>query len=220
MHIIGLVGPIACGKGVVADYLIQKYGYSSFSLSSLLHDELKRRGITYFTRATLQDLGDELRRKEGEGVLAKRAIQQLKAESQKLKACSLQLETYNLQNKNQANRKKTEEKLQVTSFKFQKILIEGIRNPGEVAFLRTIPGFILIAVDASAKTRFQRILQRGKPWDPKDWKSFLKVDGRDREDIGNASGQQVRRCMELADARIENEGEKGEVEEAVKSLSF
>ena len=94
MNIIGLVGPIACGKGVVADYL-KKQGYSSISLSSLLHDELKKRGVTSFTRTTLQDLGDELRKKEGDGVLARRAMQQLKAQSLKLKVESSQLLTTN-----------------------------------------------------------------------------------------------------------------------------
>ena len=97
MNIIGIVGPIACGKGVVVDYLKEKYGYTSFSLSSILHDALKRQGITKFTRTTLQDLGDKLRKSEGDGVLAKRAIQQLKD-------YNLKLETYNLQNKKQTDK--------------------------------------------------------------------------------------------------------------------
>jgi len=197
MNIIGLVGPIACGKGVVADYL-KKQGYSSISLSSLLHDELKKRGVTSFTRTTLQDLGDELRRKEGDGVLARRAIKLFG----RPQGSPLLTTNYHLQ---------------PTPYPLPpKLLIEGIRNPGEIEYLRSIPGFFLIAVDASAETRFQRILQRGKPWDPKDWESFQKVDGRDTEDKGNASGQQVRRCMDLADVRIENE--EG-VEEVYTKLS-
>jgi len=172
--IIGIVGPIACGKGIVVDYVKEKYGYDSFSLSSILHDELKKQGITVFTRTTLQDRGDELRKKEGEGVLAKRAIEQLKAQSSKLKA--------------------------------EKIIIEGIRNPGEVEYLRSIPGFFLIAIDAKQTIRYQRVLSRGKPWDPKDWKTFLQVDGRDRGDKETSNGQQVRRCMKMADIRIKNNG--------------
>ena len=177
MNVIGIVGPVACGKGVVVDYLIQKYGYVSFSLSSLVHDELEKRGIAVFTRATLQDIGDELRKKEGDGVLAKRAIKKLKAESLKLKA---------------------------KSSKVQKIIIEGIRNPGEVEYLRTITGFYLIAIDAQREIRYHRLLKRGKPWDPTNWKAFLQVDKRDSGNGKLSNGQQVRACMKLADLHLAN----------------
>ncbi len=183
--VIGLVGPLACGKGVVADYLIKKYGYTSFSLSSIVHKEVEKRGIKTFTRTTLQDIGDELRKIEGDGVLAQRAIQQLKG-------------------------------------KCNKIIIEGIRNPGEVKFLRSIQGFFLIAVDAPKKVRFERVLKRGKPWDPKDWESFLTVDGRDQGDKTNNSGQQVRACMELADMLVANNKDTqklhDEIEKSLKML--
>jgi dephospho-CoA kinase len=208
MNIIGLVGPIACGKGVVADYLIQEYGYTSFSLSTIVHDELKKRGITQFTRTTMQNIGDELRKKEGDGVLARRAIEQLTVNSQQSTDFNLKLKTQNLQNK----------KLQVSSYKFQKrIIIEGIRNPGEVEYLRTIPGFYLIAVDAPQKLRFERVLQRGKPWDPVDWESFLVVDGRDKEDATNVNGQQVRKCMDMADVKIENTGDILQIQKEVET---
>jgi dephospho-CoA kinase len=182
MKLIGLVGPLACGKGVVADYLIKQYGYVSFSLSFIVHDEVKKRGITNYTRSNLQDVGDELRKKEGEGVLAKRALEHLK------------------------------------TLGAEKIIIEGIRNPGEVAFLRTIPGFYLIAVDALREVRYRRVIERGKPWDPKDWETFEKVDGRDSGDGDNTKGQQVRRCMELADAHIENNNDLKQVYAAVERI--
>jgi dephospho-CoA kinase len=186
-NVIGIVGPIACGKGIVVDYLKQKHEYISFSLSSILHDELKKRGVTLFTRTTLQDLGDELRKNEGDGVLAKRAIKTLNPKHYTLNP---------------------------------KIIIEGIRNPGEVHYLRTIPGFFLIAVDAQKEIRYQRVLKRGKPWDPKDWESFISVDGRDGGDEKNTNGQQVRKCMELADIRIENNGNMNELMNKLKKALF
>lgn len=186
MNIIGIVGPFASGKGVVTGYLIKKYGYTSFSLSSIVHDEVKKKGLVNYDRTILQNTGDELRKKEGDGVLARRAMQQLTA-----------------------NRKQLTE---------TKVVIEGIRNPGEVEYLRSIPGFFLIAVDASAKIRFQRILERKKPWDPTDWESFKKVDGRDRGDKENTNGQQVRKCMEMADVKIKNEGGVKEVEREVEKI--
>ena len=190
-NIIGIVGPIACGQGVVVEYLIKTKGYISFSLSSLLHDELKKRNITTFTRTTLQDLGDELRKNEGEGVLAKRAMTKLKTEHIKKKS--------------------------------QKIIIEGIRNPGEVEYLRTVPGFFLLAVDADQKLRFKRVLQRAKPWDPKDWETFLKIDGRDNGDGNKTNGQQVRKCMEMANTSISNNSDinhiYSEIETKIPTIS-
>ena len=185
MNIIGLVGPLACGKGVIAEYLIKKYQYTSFSLSTLVHAEVKKRGFVIVTRTILQNVGDDMRVKEGDGVLAKRAI----------KTLNPKLYTLN-----------------------PKIIIEGIRNPGEVEYLRSIPGFFLIAVDAEREIRFQRVLKRGKSWDPKDWKTFLKVDGRDSMDKTNTNGQQVRKCMEMADIRIENNGSINELMSNLKKI--
>jgi len=191
MHIIGIVGPVASGKGVVTEYLIKKFGYTSFSLSSIVHDELKKRGIIEFDRTTLQNIGDELRKKEGDGTLAKRAVQKFNAKNVKL------------ENK--------------------RIVIEGIRNPGEVHYLRTLPGFFLIAVDALQEVRYQRVLTRGKKWDPKDWESFKKIDSRDSNDIGLKNGQHVRACMALANVCIENNSDllslKKEIQKKLSMLS-
>lgn len=182
--IIGIVGPLACGKGVVADYLIKNFGYVSFSLSFIVHEEAKKRGITTITRTVLQDIGDDLREKEGSGVLAKRAVSLLAERG------------------------------------MDRMVIEGIRNPGEVAHLRTLPGFFLIAVDALQEVRFRRVIERGKPWDPKDWETFKEVDGRDSKDSTNKNGQQVRECMKLADMHLNNDTDLSQFYEAIeKTLS-
>ena len=66
--IVGVVGQIASGKGILIKYLTEKLGFVSFSLSSILHDELKKKKVEKFTRKTLQDMGDELRKREGDEV--------------------------------------------------------------------------------------------------------------------------------------------------------
>lgn len=165
---IGLVGSLGAGKGVVADYLIKNYGFVSFSLSFIVHEELRRRGVTEFTRKTLQDIGDELRARDGQGALAKHALTILDKEGS------------------------------------TRVIIEGIRNPGEVETLRKLPHFVLISIDATRAVRFKRVIERSKPWDPKDWDSFLTVDERDHEDEANSHGQQVKKCMNMADYFIEN----------------
>ena len=82
-------------------------------------------------------------------------------------------------------------------------VIDGIRNPGEIDELRKMKDFILIAIDAPKEDRFQRMLKRRKPSDPKTWEEFLVIDERDfgEED---SKGQQVGKCMEMADYKIDN----------------
>lgn len=75
---IGIVGQIGSGKGVLSNYLMRKFGFTSFSFSSIVHEELRKKGTTSFTRETLQDIGDDLRKKYGDDVLAKRAIDKIR----------------------------------------------------------------------------------------------------------------------------------------------
>ena len=71
--LIGLIGPIAAGKGEVAKYL-EKDGFSTFTLSDQVREEARRRGISEPTRKDLQNLGNELRKTFGEEILARRAL--------------------------------------------------------------------------------------------------------------------------------------------------
>ena len=76
--VIGLVGPMGSGKGSVAKYLEGK-GYKYTSLSDRIREELKRRGKLE-TRQNLQDVGDELRKQKGSGVLAEMTAKKYKDE--------------------------------------------------------------------------------------------------------------------------------------------
>jgi len=87
-------------------------------------------------------------------------------------------------------------------------IFDSLRNSGEAEFLRkNVKNFVLIAVDAPQKIRFQRMIERNKPSDPKTWEEFLKVDNRDFFDETNPMGQQVKKCMELADFKIMNDAD-------------
>lgn len=173
MMIVGVVGQIASGKGVLVDYLVKKYGFISFSLSTIVHEEVKKRGIKKIERKTLQDVGDGLRKKYGNDVLAKRAVEKLKVISSQLRG------------KN-------------------RFIIEGIRNPAEVEYFKKISYFVLIGIRAKRRLRFERILKRGKPWDPKTWDEFLKIDRRDYGINQEDSGQQVGECIKMADYILTN----------------
>lgn len=73
--ILGLIGSYCAGKGTVSEYL-QKKGFYYLSLSDALREEAKNRGIKE-TRENLIRLGNELRKTEGNKVLAKRVIEKI-----------------------------------------------------------------------------------------------------------------------------------------------
>ena len=84
-------------------------------------------------------------------------------------------------------------------------IFDSLRNAKEAEFLKNnVKDFVLIAVDAPRETRFQRILKRGKPSDPKTWEEFVKVDERDNFDHANPMGQQTGKLIEIADYKIVN----------------
>lgn len=85
-------------------------------------------------------------------------------------------------------------------------VIEGIRNPGEVEVLRRKKDFLLVALDSSEEVRFERVKNRLKDSDPKEWKEFLLVEERDRKEGGK--GQDVEGCMKMADVTLYNNGRR------------
>jgi len=182
MIIIGVVGQIAGGKGTIVEYLIKKFNFVSFSLSMIVHEELKKKNIKEFTREMMQEVGNKLRREYGDDVLARRAINRLKK--------------------------------QINS----RVIIEGIRNPGEIEFLKKNPSFVLIGIKAKRELRFKRLLSRAKPWDPKNWNDFVKVD---RQDLGvgqKKSGQQVGKCLTYCDYVITNNKDVSDFQKKIKEL--
>ena len=92
------------------------------------------------------------------------------------------------------------------------ILIDGIRSLHEVEeFRRIFPDFKVLAIHASPKTRFKRLLRRGREDDPKSWEDFMKRDMRELSvGLGNV--------IATADYMLVNEGTKGELEENLMRL--
>ncbi len=74
MEIIGLGGSNGSGKDTVGEMLAERHGYLFVSVSDLLRDELKRRGLP-IEREHLRNLSAEWRRESGLGVLVKKAIE-------------------------------------------------------------------------------------------------------------------------------------------------
>lgn len=84
-------------------------------------------------------------------------------------------------------------------------VIDGIRNPAEVREFMIFNDFYLISVDANQKLRYRRVVSRDKSSDKKTWEGFLEMDQRDFMEE-NPSGQQVGKCMHMADFHIVNDG--------------
>jgi dephospho-CoA kinase len=83
-------------------------------------------------------------------------------------------------------------------------VIDSIRNLREVAFLRRQRGFILVAVDAPVELRFERARKRGRLESASSLEEFA---AKEKEEMaGGASGQQLARCLEMADVTIRNDG--------------
>lgn len=180
--IIGLTGTIASGKEVVKEFLTQNFSSWTVVLSSVLRGELEKRKVP-FDRRTLQDFGNELRKKYGNFILAKLATDYMQRDRELL-------------------------------------IIDGIRNPGEVEYLRNTFGkkFILIAVDAPREIRWERVKSRARKDDPKTWEEFVALDERDQGVGEGMNGQQVKRCMEMADVVIQNDGNVEQFNEKIKSF--
>jgi len=91
------------------------------------------------------------------------------------------------------------------------VVIESIRNPGEVEELRKHGNFSLIAVDAPRKTRALRILTRHnqtlRDEDPVTEKEILERMEIDEGKGQEETGQQVKKCLEMADYHIFNDSD-------------
>lgn len=179
-RVVGLVGPIASGKGYVADYF-ERLGYKKYSLSDRVREEARSRGYEE-NRERLQDIGDILRATQGNSVLAQKTALLIREE---------------------------------TSWD-EDVVIDSIRNPGEIEYLREIFGATIIGVTAGADTRFQRSIERNYSSDPKTREDFDKAEQRDRGIDQAPYGQAVDACLELADVIIENNGTFEEFKKTVE----
>ncbi len=101
--------------------------------------------------------------------------------------------------------------------KSKNCIIDGIRNPGEIEELRKLDNFFLISVDAPQKVRFDRLLKRKKPSDPKTWEDFLEIDKRDFQE-DDPLGQQVGKCMKQADFKIINDSDIDKLNKKIEEI--
>jgi dephospho-CoA kinase len=85
-----------------------------------------------------------------------------------------------------------------------KTIIDSIRNSNEVEYLQSQEGFILLAIDAPPDVRYTRVMSRGRDESVQTLEEFK---AKEKEEMsGSDLGQQLQRCMQMADHLIVNDG--------------
>jgi len=172
--LLGLTGSLGSGCTFIAKGIkeVLKRNCYHFELSAILHENLKNSGIPNPTIEQLQDEGNRLRLEHGVSALAIECVNRI---------CD------------------TEKKNKFDSDTV--ILIDGIRNDGEIRALRSFPNFYLMSIHAKKDVREDRLVGQDKKFRIKA--DFYKADKRDeKEDIQN--GQQVKRCNDISDIILHN----------------
>lgn len=94
-------------------------------------------------------------------------------------------------------------------------VIESLRTVGEIEALKKLSSsFVLLAVDADPKTRYERILKRGNETDQVSFEEFIEQELIESEGK-NEWAQNLPACIESADAVIMNNGSMEELHRAV-----
>lgn len=84
-------------------------------------------------------------------------------------------------------------------------IIESVRTPGEVESLRKNEHFLLFAVDADPKIRYERIVNRNSETDHVSFETFLENEQREMSST-DPNHQNVGKCMQMADFVFQNNG--------------
>ena len=176
--IIGFTGSPGSGCSFVADGIKNKLGSKAhhYMVSGELRRIATNRGITNPTVADLQNIGNEERSEKGLSAVVETCIERVK-EDAGVKRFGLDEDTV--------------------------ILIDGIKNEGEVRYLRFFANFWLISVQAERETRENRSVGPEPDKKFKTTQEFDEADARDQLEEP-LYGQQVRKCNYLADIILHN----------------
>ncbi len=195
--IIALTGSVGSGSSWVADFLGKERDFRVFSITrEILEFEAGKRGIdlTKGRRKKLQDIGNRLRKEDikagnSGGILIRKAIDLLEKEK-----CT------------------------------KNIVICSIKNQLEVEELKKYSNSYLIAIDTSLSIRWKR--KKNEQYN-NEYARFLRDDERDKDEglkIKSKDGkiyyygQQVQKCVDLADIVIDNDMDFNDSEEMKEKL--
>src|SRR3989338_8809942 len=95
--------------------------------------------------------------------------------------------------------------------------VDGVRRLPDIKYLREIPGFYLVSIDADQKKRFERIVGRGENTDDttKTFENFKKDEKGEAE-------KNIQEIQTQAQFHLDNNGTKeelyGQIDEMLKKL--
>ncbi len=92
----------------------------------------------------------------------------------------------------------------------------SVRSPAEVAALRELDGFVLVAVEAPVELRWERERTRRRERPAATFEEFVALERR--EDSTDANAQQLGGAIALADRRVVNDGTLDVLERRVLDL--
>lgn len=95
-------------------------------------------------------------------------------------------------------------------------LVVSIRNPREVEAFKARGNFIMLAVDAPAKIRYERISARGRFDDAVSFEKFLSQEEFERH--GSPTGQQLDAVIAMSDYIIINDRAKENLFEKIEDI--
>ncbi len=96
-------------------------------------------------------------------------------------------------------------------------VIDSVRHPSEVQVFRRRSDFVLAAVRAPERLRFERLRQRNRENDPKSFEEFVALENREAKSA-TQSDQQLDLAIASADALLENAGPLKMLHEKIKEL--
>lgn len=97
-------------------------------------------------------------------------------------------------------------------------IIESIRTPGEIFFLKEQGNFILLAIDADPKLRYERVVLRGSETDKISFETFLSNERREYV-TKDPNKQNLSKCIELADYVLQNDGSIDDLNSQIVELT-
>jgi dephospho-CoA kinase len=84
-------------------------------------------------------------------------------------------------------------------------VIDSFRNPDEVQAFKKRPDFTLISVEATQKTRYERMVARNREKDAQTFEDFVRIENRELNS-NDPTKQNLNACGEMADHHIKNDG--------------
>jgi len=172
--VFGFTGPLGSGCTFFAKEIADQNNYLYVTLTDPINEEIKKQGLEG-TPEDRQNIGNFLRRKNQDPGYLVRAVVEKANEDSGWRA--------------------------EPAKRWKGLVLDGIRNTGEVYYLRQFRYSLLIAVHANSDKRRSRLKANDKI---KSDEQFKSVDERDSEERG-LYGQQVEKCTYLADVIINNE---------------